>query len=115
MQKVARSLGVNASDILRQTNYLRMWLKPQDLDVVARFDEVCSISEVPIIITQMWTARVDTNVKVPASYPEALGLDAYTAADEIVAVADSGITVNHPAFLVRGSEGIDTKVKAESW
>jgi hypothetical protein len=58
---------MNASDILPQTGYLQMWLKPQDVDVVARFDEVSSISEVRKMIAQMWTARIDINIMAPAN------------------------------------------------
>jgi subtilisin family serine protease len=115
IQKIARLLDTSAADILRQTDRLQMWLEPHQLGAVAALDEVWAIAEVPTLATQMWTARTDTGVRLPTEYPPAIGLDGYTAASELIAIADSGITVDHPAFMVRGPNRTASKITAESW
>jgi subtilisin family serine protease len=114
IEKIAHRLDMNASDRVPLTGCLQAWLKPQDLDIVARLDEVHSITEVSKYTTNLWTARGDANVfnmaltGIPATQ--------YKAAGEIIGIADTGATVDHPAFQKTGTGGRSaSRITAVSW
>ncbi|KAJ0141736.1 Glutathione reductase [Fusarium oxysporum f. sp. albedinis] len=115
-QSIADRLNVDVSDFVPQTGYLRGWLKPEDLAVVAKFDKVRFISEVQEDVVFNWIARGDINVVDPSVAAVMFQSKAqYECEGEIVAVADQGFDDQHPAFTSVGSTGTTTRVTAKSY
>ncbi|KAH7227154.1 peptidase S8/S53 domain-containing protein [Fusarium redolens] len=115
-QKIADRLHVDAADFVPQTGYLRGYLKPEELDIVAKFDQVRFISEAQEDVAFNWTARGDINIlDAQAAAAMFKSENEYECEGEIVAVADMGFDADHPAFASVGSSSTGSRAVAKSW
>jgi len=115
IEKIALLLAVDKSTIHYGREVIQMSLSREEIDVVASLDEVYSIETDDEIETYNWTAREDLEVLQPGATPQWFPHQRYTASTENVAVADKGISANHPAFKRVGRGALGTRVTAVSW
>jgi serine protease AprX len=99
--ELAAQLGIDPATIHEGPNRLQMKLSPEDLETVARFDDVQRIEEVRKAVLKNHLARQVINLVDPASLKPAVKPEVYSAEGEVVALADSGIDSSHKAFQKR--------------
>lgn len=102
-QELAERIGIAPKAIREGENRLLMRIRPQDLEEVARLDEVQTIEEIPQLVFHNDVARRD--LKLASNNNPGIGSvvsdEIYAAKGEIIAVADGGIDDTHPAFINR--------------